>query len=205
MDSYYDRLNDFFRRAESEQLPAAQQLVMLHLLHINNRAGNLGHFTCTDERLIQLTGLKKFAITQAKRALKNRGLIDFTTSKAAPRTGTHYLIPALKKTDTTARISTAVEAAWVAANGQPLKGAVASALAALEAAATPEALVDAINEASLANSRERLSFNFVKAVIDSRAKGGGAGGRSNSNLGRFDQYDAFADEQIDARYDHDTH
>ena len=73
MKTYYDRLNGTFGFFESNILPSSAQLVMLWLLHFNNRFGNTGQFYLSDNRLSLLTNLSKGTITNTKRVLKNLG------------------------------------------------------------------------------------------------------------------------------------
>jgi len=120
--TYYDRLNEFFRRIETEPLPPSAQLVYLHILHENNRLQNPNRFRCTDTRLIGLTGLSANTITSAKRALKNRGYLDFKTDKDARRAGTMYVLPEeaklhvksseQQKGTSGASVSSEIKAAW---------------------------------------------------------------------------------------------
>ena len=93
MKTYYDRLNETFGFFESNILPSSAQLVMLYLLHFNNRFGNTGQFYLSDNRLSLLTNLSKGTITNTKRVLKNLGLIDFKSDKNSPRQGTLYILP----------------------------------------------------------------------------------------------------------------
>ena len=93
MKTYYDRLNGTFGFFESNILPSSAQLVMLWLLHFNNRFGNTGQFYLSDNRLSLLTNLSKGTITNTKRVLKNLGLIDFKSDKNSPRQGTLYILP----------------------------------------------------------------------------------------------------------------
>ena len=93
MKTYYDRLNETFGFFESNILPSSAQLVMLWLLHFNNRFGNTGQFYLSDNRLSLLTNLSKGTITNTKRVLKNLGLIDFKSNKDSPRQGTLYILP----------------------------------------------------------------------------------------------------------------
>lgn len=91
--TYYDRLNEAFAFYELNSLQSSAQLVHLHLLHLNNRFGNIGQFYISDNRLSLLTGLSQDTITKAKRILKNVGLIDFESDKKKPRKGTLYILP----------------------------------------------------------------------------------------------------------------
>ena len=93
MKTYYDRLNETFGFFESNIPQSSAQLVMLWLLHFNNCFGNAGQFYLSDNRLSLLTNLSKGTITNAKRELKNLGLIDFKSDKKSPRQGTLYILP----------------------------------------------------------------------------------------------------------------
>ena len=88
----YDYSNGFFRIIEEKNVRPAAQLVGLHLLHLNNRAGNEGSFYCSDNELKRLTNLSKKAVTDAKQALKALNILDFYTDKTAPRNGTLYTL-----------------------------------------------------------------------------------------------------------------
>ncbi len=90
MATYYDGLNDFHKLNEQEPLPVSAQLTYLHLLHINNRLGNSGQVTVSDRELGYRTKLSRQSITNAKRELKNRKLIDFSSNPKNPRSGTTY-------------------------------------------------------------------------------------------------------------------
>ena len=92
MPTYYDALNDFHRRNATQPLHSAAQLLYLHLLHMNNCLGNRGQVKATDRQLEELLRVTRPTITQAKRQLKNAGLIDFDSPKS-PRTGTLYQLP----------------------------------------------------------------------------------------------------------------
>ena len=91
--TYYDRLNAFFLENEIDPLPPSAQLLYLHLLHENNRLRNPSVLYMTDSRLAFMTGLSRPAVTDAKRQLKNRGLVNFKTDKKNPRSGTRYVLP----------------------------------------------------------------------------------------------------------------
>lgn len=98
MPTYYDALNDFHRRNATQPLHSAAQLLYLHLLHMNNCLGNRGQVKATDRQLEELLRVTRPTITQAKRQLKNAGLIDFESPKS-PRTGTLYRLPFFTATD----------------------------------------------------------------------------------------------------------
>ena len=83
MVTYYDRLNAVFKFFEKEPLTPAAQLLVLHLLQLNNRLGNTGSVQVSDNQLRSATGLSKQSITDAKRRLKNVGLIDFHSSRGS--------------------------------------------------------------------------------------------------------------------------
>lgn len=92
MATYYDGLNAFFKLNEANPLASSAQLVYLHLLHINNREWNTGSIRVSDGELRTRTRLSKQTITEAKRILKNLGLIDFKTNRNKPREGTDYTL-----------------------------------------------------------------------------------------------------------------
>lgn len=81
MATYYDGLNNFHKLNEQNPLQSSAQLVYLHLLHLNNCLGNCGVIQISDRALGLRTSLNKNTVTEAKRQLKNRGLIDFKTDR----------------------------------------------------------------------------------------------------------------------------
>ena len=91
--TYYDALNDFFKRNEIQPLTSSAQLVYLHLLQQSNRHGRSGQVTVSDRELMKLTQLTTHTITAAKRSLKSLGLIDFDGGKRGERRGTIYTLP----------------------------------------------------------------------------------------------------------------
>ena len=93
MATYYDALNRVHRLFRERQLPAAPQLVMLHILHEHNRVGNVGQVELSDRELISITGYSKSTITDSKRRLKSLGLIDWKTTR---RERTIYNFPFLE-------------------------------------------------------------------------------------------------------------
>lgn len=176
MDTYYDRLNAFFKENARAALASEDQLVMLHLLHCNNQTGNTGSFYLTDRQLINRTNLTKSQITAAKRRLKNLNLIDFKTNPKAPRAGTQYTLPPLKKLDVKTKTdgdylsenSAQVKHAWRTCAGENLTGAKAFAMIQLENVYGTQAVVDAINRADLSNTAPRLTINYVKAILENK-------------------------------------
>ena len=93
MATYYDGLNYTFKLFEDDPPASSAQLIFLHLLHENNRHGNTGTVKISDRELGHRTRLSKQTITEAKRTLKNRGLIDFHTDRDKPRMSTTYTLP----------------------------------------------------------------------------------------------------------------
>lgn len=180
--TYYDRLNQFFHANEQNPLAPSIQLVMLHLLQINNEHGNAGKFQVTDNYLAETTRLSAAAITEAKRKLKNLGFIDFKTDKGNPRKTTQYILPEIIKPKVPENISTAIEKlsvnspkvveAWRNCAGENLTGGAALGLIDLENIHGAEKVVKAIYAADQANTRFKLSFNFVKSVLENMTKGG---------------------------------
>lgn len=82
MGTYYDALNDAYevfesRRLSGKAVPASAQLIFLHILHSWNCSKRTGTVRLSDYGLSLRTGLSKQTITDAKRLLKNIGLIDF--------------------------------------------------------------------------------------------------------------------------------
>lgn len=68
-----------------------------------------------------------------------------------------------------------VKQAWFDCEGEKLKGGVALGLIGLEKTYGTKVVLDAIYRAHQANSQPRLSFNFVKAVLERTVKGGEKG------------------------------
>ena len=93
MATYYDGLNYAFKLFEDDPPASSAQLIFLHLLHENNRHGNTGTVKISDRELGHRTRLSKQTITEAKRTLKNRGLIDFHTDRDKPKAPTVYTLP----------------------------------------------------------------------------------------------------------------
>ena len=186
MDTYYDRLNAFYRANRQSPLSAHEQLVMLHLLQLNNEHGNCGQFYLSDVLLAERTQVPKSEITPIKRNLKNAGLIDFRTNPHNPRAGTLYTLPPLKKSG--AQISTnqpetgqyrstnseEVKKAWRECAGEELTGGRAFGMIQLENAYGTKAVVDAIIKADQSNTQPRLTFNYVKAILENAKKGANA-------------------------------
>ena len=125
--TYYDRLNAFFLENEIDPLPPSAQLLYLHLLHENNRLQNPCRFRMSEARLADMTGLSRQTIANAKRLLKNRGLVEISVLN--PRSGSMYILPEeqpVKKANTAgdgqriettdAAISAELKKAWEANN-----------------------------------------------------------------------------------------
>ena len=183
MATYYDRLNAFFHESAKKSLKPEFQLVMLHLLHYNNQRGNTDKFYLTDGRLMRDTHLSQRQVTEAKRHLKNIGLIDFRTNPKAPREGTLYILPALSKTvqpkpasEYLSVNSEAVRKTWRECAGENLTGGAAFGMIELENIYGTQTVVDAIIRADQSNTAPRLTFNFVKAVLENRG-----GSKRNGN------------------------
>ena len=92
MDNYCHALNYVYRLFDTDPPPSSAQLVMLRLLHEYFLRGNSGAVRISDRELSFRTGLCKNTITDAKRILKNRGLIDFKTDRDKPKKATTYTI-----------------------------------------------------------------------------------------------------------------
>lgn len=97
---YFQALNYFFQFAQFRNLPASARLTYLAILHKWNGFRRAPSFALSDRELSQLTGLGiGRTITQAKRLLKNVGLIDFkstthgTTYFFKEIGGTHQITP----------------------------------------------------------------------------------------------------------------
>ena len=93
MVSYGDRLNDTFKLFETNPPASSTQLIMLHLLHMHNAQGNTGSVVVTDRELMSRTNLSQKTVTEAKRTLKNLGLLDFKTDKRTFARKTTYFFP----------------------------------------------------------------------------------------------------------------
>lgn len=212
--TYYDRLNNAYAQFAQLNAPSSAQLTYLHLLHINNCLGNQDSFYCPDSRLASLSNLSKDSITNAKRYLKNHGLIDFKT--AAPRQGTLYILPQIQavrqgkdqgkvqgkvqgKPSVTNSItipqkrqdeeedrardngynSGAVQEMWFRCTGEKIPGAMTYALYELEQFNGTDALCKAILTAAQENKYERLTLNFIRAVL--KNQGGSKSGKPVGN------------------------
>lgn len=92
MESYCDALSYIYKLFRENPPTSSAQLVMLHLLHENYCLGNTGTVLISDRELGLRTRLSKQTITEAKRTLKNRGLIDFKTDRDKPHKATTYTI-----------------------------------------------------------------------------------------------------------------
>lgn len=88
-------LNDFHELNEKKIFASSAQVVFLHLLYLSQKEQCLGtseSFQVTDRELELRTGLAKQTITNAKRTLKNRDVIDFESNRDKPANGTSYKI-----------------------------------------------------------------------------------------------------------------
>ena len=164
--TYYDRLNEFYRKNAEKPLPPTSQLLMLHILQLNNELGNPGVIECSDGKLREITQLSKQSITDGKRRLKNGGYLDFKVSKE--RKVTIYQLPGEIKPQNIC--SPEVQDVWLKCEGETLRGGVALGLVDLEKLYGTKKLIEAIIVASQANTRDRLSFNFVRAVLRNMVK-----------------------------------
>ena len=187
MDTYYDRLNAFFKFNAAHPMPPDDQLVMLHLLHHNNRLNNIGQFYLTDLQLAEQTHLSKSKITAIKRRLKNLGLLNFKTNPKAPAAGTQYTLPPLKKSDAKSQVggnyrsenSEEIKKAWRECAGENLTGGVAFGMIQFENEHGTKAVVDAIFKAHQSGVDRRHMFNYVRAVLEN--KGGAERARTYRN------------------------
>lgn len=75
--TYYDRLNYFFNFLKLNNLNASTQLTYLHILHHSNCLKGVTSFYLTDTEIANSTNLSIRSITDAKRVLKNFGLLDW--------------------------------------------------------------------------------------------------------------------------------
>ena len=91
--TYYDRLKATFEGFEEKTPSPSAQLILLHILYLDNCQGRTGLVKCSDSRLALLTGLSSKTITAAKRQLKNLGFLDFKTNSKKPRAATVYKLP----------------------------------------------------------------------------------------------------------------
>ena len=73
-----------------------------------------------------------------------------------------------------------VKQAWFLSEGEALKGGNAFDMIQLENAYGTEALVNAITAARRANTQPRLTYNFLKAVLERQQKGGKENARAGS-------------------------
>lgn len=205
--TYYDRLNEFFRRIEIEPLPPSAQLVYLHLLHENNRAGNPNRFRCTDTRLVGMTGLSANTITSAKRALKNRGYLNFKTNKDARREGTIYELPenaelrvkkaGQKAEPTGVGVSDEIKAAWKRNNdGAPPNETEMFYLADDVKLYGEEKVLQAIARAGQ-KKRGNLSIYFLRMILGDVISGKEAKANAKRATRISEQYQFGVDEAPD--------
>lgn len=199
--TYYDWLNVFFKRIEQDNLTPSAQLVMLHLLHLNNCLGNVSTFRYSDRYLQNRTGLSKDAITQAKRLLKNKGYLDFKGDK---KQATLYILKGEEqgsyqgemqgvnqdkyldqdkdlnnKNQARAREELTLPSAevietWKKCKGEKLDGAKQFGLTNFEKAYTTEQVLKAILKASESNNYNEyplLTYNYFKKVLVNQLKG----------------------------------
>lgn len=110
-----------------------------------------------------LEGVSNYACAKDNKDSKDKEDIKnfFTTAATATRT----------REGKRSVNSAEVQQAWFDCEGEKLKGGVAFGLIDLENEYGTQVLIDAIFAAHQANSRPRLSFNFVKAVLENRQKG----------------------------------
>ena len=80
----YERYCELMRLEEMIELPMSALKVYLHLLHMNRGFGKNGILNVSDSELKSRTHLSQQTITDAKRILKNKGFIDFESSKGLP-------------------------------------------------------------------------------------------------------------------------
>ena len=89
--TYVDKQNAWY--AISGQQPQYVFAVMWLLLCLDNANRKYGTFYATDEQIRErILGLSKVQVTNAKRILKEMGVIDYETDSDAPRKGTRYVI-----------------------------------------------------------------------------------------------------------------
>lgn len=74
--------------------------------------------------------------------------------------------------------SAEVKEMWFKCEGEPIPGGIATGLYTLEKIHGTDVVTQAILKASQANTQPRLSFNFVKAVLERMVKGGVPNGRN---------------------------
>lgn len=240
--TYYDRLKEFYSASERLNLKASEQLIMLHLLHINNCVGNPDSFYCTNERLATLSHLTVKAVKEAKCTLKNHGLIDFESDPKKPRKPTRYILPTTlnstlngtpnstpnstpngtpngtlnnvvvfnaredktktRPDKTTTPTTTAtrghelydvpsaeVQETWLKCEGELFKGSIAFGLFDLEKMYGTQALCGAILTASQGNKAEKLTYPFVKKVLENQTKGGKVNVRNNGVTGSAEEWE----------------
>lgn len=184
--TYYDRLSKFFKDNEERPLPATAQLLFMHLLYKNNRNGNMGWTKPLSlEQLTYSTQLSKNTIIEARRKLKNAGLIDFISNRGSHAQKTVYQIIGDKDTPAIApeqppktggylsTNSAEVLKAWDRWGGVRASGGVAFSLIELENSYGTAKLLAAIETAGKANNRHNLSLNFLKAVLEGKGQTNG--------------------------------
>lgn len=89
-----------------------------------------------------------------------------------------------------------VKQAWFLSEGETLKGGYAFDMIQLENTYGTEALVNAITAARRANTQPRLTYNFLKAVLERQQKGSEKNA-TNSGIGKYSRIDECPAEWLD--------
>lgn len=97
MATYDEGMKDFYELSISRPPQSSAQLVYFHLMLTSHCAGDREFVQISDRELGLRTRLSKQTITDAKRTLKNLGLIDFYTERDKPQRGTTYKLKCLSE------------------------------------------------------------------------------------------------------------
>ena len=124
--------------------------------------------------------ISKNSIEEEEEEEKEKEVVNTRTREAETTTTTATAATAFNGLN-----SAEVKEMWFKCEGEPIPGGIATGLYTLEKIHGADVVTQAILKASQANTQPRLSFNFVKAVLERMVKGGVPNGRNNDrNNGR---------------------
>lgn len=93
---YLELLNQFYELLQQDRLTPNAQLLYYTLLQIDNKCGWAQWFKRTNVSLCGLMGMGEKALMTARNELKQRGLIDFVTSKKRGESTKYSILYAAK-------------------------------------------------------------------------------------------------------------
>ena len=169
----------FHSRAVEQEFPPSARVLYLTLLGEFNAAYWKDELAFTESELSGLTGLRKTTLHERPKSDQTPTDAHLLTRAKDVKDVSDNQDIKTKTTDTaTARArgflsvnSAEVQNAWRQCAGENLTGGAAYGLIELENVYGTQAVVDAIFEADRANTRERISFNFVKKVLENMVSG----------------------------------